>query len=125
MILDSIAESLLYGKASDTQALVMQALSEGISPESVLKDGLERGIAMIGERFERREIFAPELMQAVRTMNVCLRTLTPLMTDTDTESENLQNELREHNKNLANSIFNKEKTGKMKCKCARCRTLNV
>ena len=126
MILDDISESLVSGKSKETQTLVRQAIESGVPPQSILKDGLERGLGIIGKRFERKEAFVPEIMSAVRTMNICARMLAPLMTendpDSDSDTETLHVELREHNRNLADIILNSEKAGTAKCSCARCRT---
>jgi len=78
-ICQEISEKLQRGKAKDVSALVEQALSEGISAETILSEALIDGMSVVGERFKKNEVFVPEVLVAARAMNAGLKILRPLM----------------------------------------------
>ena len=78
-ILDEISENLQKGKAKAVKELVMQAVESGISPETVLKDGLLSGMNVISEKFKTNEIYVPEVLVAARAMNTGSQVLKPYL----------------------------------------------
>lgn len=68
-IIDDISSALQRGKKKEVVALVQQALDEGVTAETILKDGLLAGMDIIGGKFKRDEIFVPEVLVAARAMN--------------------------------------------------------
>ena len=80
-LLAEISEDLQRGKAEKVSALIAEALANRIEPQTILNDGLLRGMSMIGEKFKNNEIFVPEVLVASRTMNLCAQTLAPHLSD--------------------------------------------
>ncbi len=74
-----IAELLQKGKAKDVVALVQQAVEEGVSAETILKEGLLAGMEVVGRRFRDNEIFVPEVLVAARAMSKGTDVLRPLL----------------------------------------------
>lgn len=74
-----ISEKLQKGRSKDVSALVTQALEEGVSPQTILNEGLIAGMSIVGEKFQRNEVFVPEVLVAARAMNAGLAILRPLM----------------------------------------------
>ena len=74
-----IAELLQKGKAKDVVALVQQAVEEGISAETILKEGLLAGMEVVGRKFRDNEIFVPEVLVAARAMSKGSEVLRPLL----------------------------------------------
>ena len=74
-----IATLLQKGKAKDVAALVQQAVEEGISAETILKEGLLAGMEVIGRRFRDNEIFVPEVLVAARAMSKGTEVLRPIL----------------------------------------------
>ena len=74
-----ISEKLQKGRSKDVSALVTQALEEGVSPQTILSEGLIAGMSIVGEKFQRNEVFVPEVLVAARAMNAGLAILRPLM----------------------------------------------
>lgn len=68
MILNEISLQLQSGKANAVKELVCKALEEGIPAETILKDGLIRGMSVIGEKFKNNTVFVPDVMMAARAM---------------------------------------------------------
>ena len=78
-ILDEISDNLQKGKAKAVKELVEQAVESGISPETVLKDGLLAGMNVISEKFKTNEIYVPEVLVAARAMNMGSQVLKPYL----------------------------------------------
>jgi methylmalonyl-CoA mutase cobalamin-binding domain/chain len=68
-ILEDIAKTVEDGRAKNTEALVQQALDEGIPAKDILEQGLLQGMSTIGVLFRENEVYVPEVMVAARAMN--------------------------------------------------------
>lgn len=78
-ILKEISENLQIGKAKLVKELVNQAIAEGNSAEDILKEGLLKGMSIIGDKFKNDEIYVPDVMIAARAMNAGTEILKPLL----------------------------------------------
>ena len=76
-IIEEISELLQKGRVKNVKALVQQAVDEGYDPKVILNDGLLAGMAVVGGRFKREEIFVPDVLISARAMNVGLEILEP------------------------------------------------
>lgn len=82
-ILVDISENLQQGRAKEVQALVRQAVDEGIPAQQILDEGLLSGMSIIGERFKANEVYVPEVLIAARAMNMGAALLKPLLSQDD------------------------------------------
>lgn len=55
------------------------AADAGISPKEIIADGLGKGMEVIGVRFDKAEIYLPQVVAASKAMEVGLEVLKPLM----------------------------------------------
>ena len=55
------------------------AIDAGIPVSEIIGDGLGKGMEEVGVRFDRAEIFLPQVVAASKTMEVALKILEPLM----------------------------------------------
>lgn len=78
-ILVEMSEFLQKGRAKNVKELVAKAIEEGISPSTILSDGLLSGMAVIGEKFKKNEVFVPEVLVAARAMNAGIEILRPYL----------------------------------------------
>ena len=81
MDLHEISVQLQAGKAKVVKTLVQQAIDEGYSAETILKDGLMDGMNVIGVKFKNNEVFVPEVLVAARAMNMGAALLKPLLAE--------------------------------------------
>ncbi len=56
------------------------AIDEKIPISEIIGDGLGKGMEVIGDRFDKAEIFLPQVVAASKTMELALKILEPLMT---------------------------------------------
>lgn len=78
-ILEDISQNLQKGKAKLVTAGVQEAVDAGISPQEILNEGLLSGMNVIGEKFQKNEIFVPEVLIAARAMSKGTEILKPLL----------------------------------------------
>lgn len=77
--LNSVSENLQKGRAKDVEALVQQALADNMSARDILEQGLMAGMAIVGDKFKRNEVFVPEVLIAARAMNAGMKVLKPAL----------------------------------------------
>lgn len=84
-LLEQISEKLQKGRGREVEALVKEALAEGISAQTILNDGLIAGMGVVGEKFKSGELYLPEVMMAARTMDSAVKLLKPELTASGVE----------------------------------------
>jgi methanogenic corrinoid protein MtbC1 len=84
-ILDDISTAVQAGKKKDVEALVQQALDEGVSAADILNGGLLAAMDIIGPKFKNNEIFIPEVLVAARAMNAGTNILKPYLAEDGAE----------------------------------------
>ena len=62
------------------QEATQKAIDANISVSEIIGDGLGKGMEVIGDRFDKAEIFLPQVVAASKTMELALKILEPLMT---------------------------------------------
>jgi 5-methyltetrahydrofolate--homocysteine methyltransferase len=83
---NEISEFLQKGKAKEIVVAVEKALSDGAAAGDILENGLMAGMNIIGGKFKRGEVFAPEMLIAARAMNRATAALKPALTQAGVES---------------------------------------
>ena len=61
------------------QSATQAAIDAKIDPKIIIGDGLGAGMTTIGERFDKAEIFLPQVVAASKTMELALKILEPVM----------------------------------------------
>jgi 5-methyltetrahydrofolate--homocysteine methyltransferase len=78
-LLNDLTAAVAAGKRADTVRLTQELLAAGTLPQAVVEQGLVPGMAIVGERFKKNEIFVPEMLVAARAMKEALKLLEPLL----------------------------------------------
>jgi len=78
-ILDNLVNAIVEGDQSRVQEEVQQALRIQLDPLEVVEEGLSKGMAIVGKRFEQGDAFLPELLMAADTFNVAMEILKPVI----------------------------------------------
>ncbi len=77
--LEAIRESVIYGKRKEAAALTQKALESGADPQDIIDHYLIPALNKVGERFEQRKIFIPEMMMSAKSMQACVDLIKPLL----------------------------------------------
>ena len=79
-ILADLKKSIETWDINLVKTATQSAIDENISISEIIGDGLGKGMEVIGERFDKAEIFLPQVVAASKTMELALKILEPLMT---------------------------------------------
>ena len=80
-----IAENVVEGNVEKVKELTKNAIADGVDVATILDDGLIAGMGAIGEQFERREAYVPELLLSARAMRAGMELLEPLLVNSGVE----------------------------------------
>jgi 5-methyltetrahydrofolate--homocysteine methyltransferase len=83
--LELITENVVEGNVEEVKELTKNAIAGGVDVATILDDGLIAGMGAIGEQFERKEAYVPELLLAARAMRAGLELLEPLLVGSGVE----------------------------------------
>jgi 5-methyltetrahydrofolate--homocysteine methyltransferase len=77
--LEALKQSVILGKRKKAMDLTLQAIDEGADPHKLIDHILIPALNEVGDRFQKREIFVPEMMIAAKSMQACVDLLKPLV----------------------------------------------
>ncbi|MBN1266256.1 MAG: corrinoid protein [Anaerolineales bacterium] len=80
-----IYETIVQGDLKGIEALVNTALDAGAEPSVLLNEYMITAMDEIGERFEKGEIYVPEMLLSAHTMQAGLKLLKPMLVDSGVE----------------------------------------
>jgi len=81
---DELTKAVVGGDSDASIELAQKAMDMGISATEILDRGLLPGIEIVGEQFEKQEIFFPELLMAADTMKAAVALLRPELSKSKT-----------------------------------------
>lgn len=76
-ILENLAQAAIEGDEDLARESAEQALSSQIDPLEAVEQGLSKGMAVVGGRFESGEVFLPELLMAAGAFDAAMEILQP------------------------------------------------
>lgn len=79
--LQAIEDAIIKGKRKEIEGLVRSAIDAGTDPEVIINDHMIATLKVVGDRFETKKIFVPEMMIAARTMQTGLDVIKPLLAE--------------------------------------------
>ncbi len=86
-IFEEIAEEVQKGNSESVEELTKKALSEDISAEDILNNGLVAGMNIVSKKFKNNEIFIPEVLISAKSMYSGLGILKPLLAEANVQSK--------------------------------------
>jgi methanogenic corrinoid protein MtbC1 len=81
-----IAQLVETGKTKLIEGLVAEALAEGVDPLKILNEGMINAMGVVGEKFQKGEVFVPEMLIAAKTMKKGVEVLKPKLSAGATSS---------------------------------------
>ena len=79
--LEKIREAVLRGEKEEAAALMPLAVEEGISTDTIIRDGLTAAMTEIGDGYGRGQYFLPQVMMAAEAMQAASAALKKLLPD--------------------------------------------
>jgi 5-methyltetrahydrofolate--homocysteine methyltransferase len=77
--LKGISEALQKGDRNTVVKLVKEAIEQKVDPRQILEQGLIAGMAIIGDKFKKNEVYVPEVLIAARAMHGGMDILEPVL----------------------------------------------
>jgi len=74
---DSIRQAIIMGNVASISTEVNQLLSAGVASQQILDEQLLAGMAIVGERFKRNEMFLPQVLMSAQAMQTAIDILKP------------------------------------------------
>lgn len=84
--LEDLKEFIIEGNADNSVEKVQALLDEGVSVGSILNDSLIAAMSVVGDKFENKEYFVPELLVAARAMKRSMEVIRPHLVKAGIES---------------------------------------
>lgn len=80
---NKLKEAIIKGDYKNAPDLAREAIETGVSPLEVLKKGITDAAAIVGDQFERMEIYLPELMMSGKAMMAGIDVILPRISSSD------------------------------------------
>jgi len=105
MELTELTQFIIKGNRNEAKRLTQAAIDEGKGAQTIL-DALVAGMDEVGRKFQKNEVFVPEMLIAARAMKESLAMLEPLLVNAGIQPEltavigTVQGDLHDIGKNL-------------------------
>jgi len=86
-IFEELADEVQKGNSESVEELTKRALSQGISAEDILNNGLVAGMNIVSKKFKNNEIFIPEVLISAKSMYSGLGIIKPLLSELNVKSK--------------------------------------
>jgi 5-methyltetrahydrofolate--homocysteine methyltransferase len=77
--LSELGDAVIRGDPARVAALTREVIRAGVSPKTILDDGLIAGMTVVGDRFRVHEFFLPDVLLAAKAMYAGMDELRPLL----------------------------------------------
>lgn len=86
-IFEELADEVQKGNSESVEELTKRALSQDISAEDILNNGLIAGMNIVSKKFKNNEIFIPEVLISAKSMYSGLGIIKPLLSELNVKSK--------------------------------------
>ncbi len=87
MDLNELSQYVIDGDGAAAVDWTERALADGMDALTIINEGLIPGMDVVGEKFQQRELFMPEMLVAARAMKTAMAIVKPLLTGDRASSE--------------------------------------
>ncbi len=85
--MSSIAECVIKGKKEQIIAEVQKAIDDGMDPQLIIEEHLIKGINVVGELYDKKKYFLPQLIAGANAMETGMKLIEPLLARDDGETK--------------------------------------
>jgi len=76
---EALQNMIILGNNGSIRSVVDKFLEQGQTAREILDNGLLRGMAVVGDRFKRNEMFLPQVLMSAQAMQAAIDRLRPLL----------------------------------------------
>ncbi len=84
---EDLQKAVIEGVNGESVKLTRKYLDDGEKPENIIKEGLVKGMNVVGVRFKAYEMYLPEVIMSANTMKKSMALLKPLVSESDMPSK--------------------------------------
>ena len=84
---DELSSAVVAGRKEAALAALKRALDAGSVPQQLVDEVLIPAITIVGEKFEKKEYYLPQLLQSAEAMKAAMAELEPLLLDSGRRSD--------------------------------------
>lgn len=77
--LAELSQFIINGRHLEAQKITQELIDEKCDPQTILNDGLMKGMEVVGQRFRDNQMFVPQVLVAARAMKTSMKVIEPLM----------------------------------------------
>jgi corrinoid protein of di/trimethylamine methyltransferase len=86
-VLDRLKEATIERDEEGLMEAAREALDVGLDPQVAIKDGIQEGLQVVGDRFDKGELFLPEVVVAADSVEPAIDLLLEDVAEEDRESK--------------------------------------
>ena len=86
-IFGRLRQAVILGETEDCAKAAQDAIDAGIDPMTVITEGLSKAMEVVGDKFENKEYFLPEMLLSAEAMYAGLELLLPLLKAEEAEAK--------------------------------------
>ena len=79
----AVAECVIKGKKEQIIPEIQKLLDAGIEPQIIIEDHLIKGINVVGDLYDKKKYFLPQLIAGANAMEIGMKHIEPLITSKD------------------------------------------
>jgi len=84
--MEKLIEAVVAGKVQDTTDQVQQLLQGGAAPDAMMNEAMIPAMDVVGDLFQKGEVYLPDMLMAAKAMKAGLQILTPRMVQAEASS---------------------------------------
>lgn len=76
-VLEKLSDVVIKGRIKEAKPLAEEALAAGATPEVIIFDALSKAMGVVGQKYESKQYFLPQVLLAAQTMYQALDVVLP------------------------------------------------
>ena len=85
--LSPVAECVVKGKKEQIVTEIQSLLDSGVDPQVIIEEHLIKGINVVGDLYDKKKYFLPQLIAGANAMEIGMKHIEPLLASEDSESK--------------------------------------
>ncbi|SDB14004.1 5-methyltetrahydrofolate--homocysteine methyltransferase [Pseudobutyrivibrio sp. YE44] len=82
-----VAECVIKGKKEQIVKEIQTMLDAGVNPQEIIEEHLIKGINVVGELYDKKKYFLPQLIAGANAMELGMKHIEPLLASSDSEAK--------------------------------------
>ena len=82
-----VAECVIKGKKDQIVSEIQKLLDAGMEPQEIIENHLIKGINVVGDLYDKKKYFLPQLIAGANAMEVGMKHIEPLLASDSNESK--------------------------------------